>query len=85
MLDDLYKKGKISVKTYCYIDSKYKKRDDKDNVYGIGMDNDEFRYFIINELLGDNWYVVDPLSQTQINEIAFYEIMNKYKKEGKRK
>lgn len=49
------------------------------------MDNDEFRYLIINELLGDNWYVVDPLSQTQINEIAFYEIMNKYKKEGKRK
>lgn len=37
----------------------------------------------LNELivyfLGKDWYVVDPLGQTQVNAIAVYEIKHKFK------
>src|SRR5574344_296529 len=59
---------------------KYKTRKDKDNIFGVGLTDAEFREFIIDYLLGKDWYVVDPLSQTQINEIALYEILEKYSK-----
>lgn len=63
-----------------FLDEKYKSRTDKDNIYGVGMTDAEFRQFIIDYLLPDNWYVSDPLGQTQINEIAIHEILNKYSK-----
>lgn len=63
-----------------FMDERYKNREDKDNIYGVGVSDTEFRRFIINYLLGENWYVVDPLGQTQINEIALYNILNKYSK-----
>ena len=59
---------------------KYKNRKDKDNIFGVGLTDAEFRMFIIDYLLGKDWYVADPLSQTQINEIALYEILEKYSK-----
>ena len=61
-----------------YMNEKYKNREDKDNMFGVGISDAEFRTFIIQYLLGENWYVVDPLGQTQINEIALYEILEKY-------
>ena len=62
------------------MDHKYKTRRDKDNIFGVGLTDAEFREFIIDYLLGKDWYVVDPLSQTQVNEIALYEILEKYSK-----
>ena len=59
---------------------KYINREDKDNIFGVGITDSEFRQFIIDYLLGKDWYVVDPLGQTQINEIALYEILEKYSK-----
>ena len=59
---------------------KYKNRKDKDNIFGVGLTDAEFREFIVDYLLSKDWYVVDPLSQTQINEIALYEILEKYSK-----
>ena len=59
---------------------KYKNRKDKDNIFGVGLTDAEFRMFIIDYLLGNDWHVVDTLSQTQINEIALYEILEKYSK-----
>ena len=61
-----------------FMDKRYKNRKDKDNIFGVGVSDAEFRTFIINYLLGEDWYVVDPLGQTQINEIALYEILEKY-------
>lgn len=61
--------------------SKYKNREDKDNIFGVGITDSEFRQFMIGYLLGKDWYVVDPLGQTQINEIALYEILEKYSKQ----
>ena len=60
------------------IKKKYAERKDKDNLYGVGITDGEFVDFIIYELLGEDWYVVDPLGHNQINEIAFYKIMEKY-------
>lgn len=61
-----------------FMDERYKNREDKDNIFGVGISDAEFRRFIIDYLLGENWYVVDPLGQIQINEIALYEILEKY-------
>lgn len=63
-----------------FMDERYRNRKDKDNIFGVGISDAEFRQFIINYLLGEDWYVVDPLGRTQINEIALYEILEKYSK-----
>ena len=63
-----------------FMDERYKNREDKDNIFGVGVSDAEFRTFIIDYLLGEDWYVVDPIGQTQINEIALYEILEKYSK-----
>ena len=63
-----------------YMKEKYANREDKDNIFGVGITDAEFRKFAIDYLLGEDWYVVDPLGRTQINEIALYEILEKYSK-----
>jgi hypothetical protein len=67
-----------------FMDERYKNRKDKDNIFGVGISDAEFRSFIIDYLLGEDWYVTDPLGQTQINEIALYEILEKYSKRYKK-
>ena len=70
------------------MDEKYRNREDKGNIFGVGISDAEFRQFIIDYLLGEDWYVVDPLGQAQINELALYEILGKfsrrYRKEHKK-
>ena len=63
-----------------FLDDKYKNRSDPENIYGVGISDAHFRSFIIDYLLGPDWYVVDPIGQTQINEIALLEILEKYSK-----
>ena len=63
-----------------FMSERYKNREDKDNIFGVGVSDAEFRQFIIDYLLGEDWYVVDPLGQTQINEIALYKILEKHSK-----
>ena len=53
-----------------YMKKKYDNREDKDNMFGVGITDAEFRKFAIDYLLGEDWFVVDPLGQTQVNEIA---------------
>ncbi|MDP4117695.1 MAG: hypothetical protein Q8873_00680 [Bacillota bacterium] len=38
---------------------------------------------LIDHLLGKNWYVVDPLSTTQVNAIAVGDIKRKFPKRKK--
>ena len=64
-----------------FINEKYRTRKDKDNVFPVGISDAEFRQFIIDYLLGRDWYVVDPLSTPQTNEIALEKILKKYSKE----
>ena len=64
-----------------FIKEKESKREDKDNIYCTGITDREFVHFIIKYLLGEDWYVVDPLGHEQINQIALEEILDKYSKE----
>lgn len=59
---------------------KYANREDKDNIYGVGLTDSEFRNYIIKILLGNDWYVVDPISHNQVNEEAMYAILDKLNK-----
>ena len=63
-----------------FISERYNNRKDKDNIFCVGISDAEFRKFIMDYLLCEDWYVVDPLGQTQINEIALEEILLKYSK-----
>lgn len=63
-----------------FFNEKYANREDKENIYGVGMSDAEFRHFIIEYLLPEDWYVSDPIGQSQINEIAIYEILNRFSK-----
>ena len=47
-----------------FMDERYKNCEDKDNIFGVGVSDAEFRAFIIDYLLGEDWYVVDPLGPT---------------------
>ena len=67
-----------------YMNKKYANREDKDNMFGVGITDAEFREFAIDYLLGEDWYVVDPLGQTQVNEIALAAILSKYSKRFKK-
>lgn len=67
-----------------YMNYKYGIREDKDNIFPVGISDAEFRKFAIDYLLGEDWYVVDPLGQDQVNEIALFEILEKFSKRFKR-
>ena len=67
-----------------YMKEKYDNREDKDNIFCVGITDAEFRKFAIDYLLGEDWYVVDPLGQTQVNEMALAEILSKYSKRFKK-
>lgn len=64
-----------------FIKEKESKREDKGNIYCTGITDREFVHFIIKYLLGEDWYVVDPLGYNQIIQIALEEILDKYSKE----
>ena len=54
---------------------RYENREDKDNIYGLGMTDSEFRNWVIDTLLPD-YYVSDPISHNQINEILFERLVD---------
>lgn len=78
--ENLHKKASLDE----VMKERYQNREDKDNMFGVGISDQEFRNFIINYLLGEDWYVVDPLSSSQINEIALRKILEKYSRRYRR-
>lgn len=67
-----------------FIKDKECKREDKDNIYCTGITAEEFITFIIKYLLGDDWYVADPLGHNQVNQVALEEILYMYSKKFKK-
>ena len=67
-----------------FIKDKERKREDKDNIYCTGITAEEFVHFAIKYLLGDDWYVADPLGHNQINQVALEEILYMYSKKFKK-
>lgn len=64
-----------------FIKDKESKREDKGNIFCAGITDREFVYFAIEYLLGEGWYVAEPLGHEQVNQIALEEILYKYCKE----
>ena len=67
-----------------FITDKESKREDKDNIYCTGISDEEFIYFTIKYLLGDDWYVVYPLGHSQVNQVALEESLYMYSKKVKK-
>ena len=62
---------------------------DKDNMFPPPLDPQEALIFFKEYLLGEDWYIVNPLSTAQANCELVYDILYKYsrkfRKEMKRK
>ena len=58
-----------------WLNMKYSKRKDKDNIFPVGITDSEFREWVIDILLGSDWCVTSPLQINQINEIAMEDII----------
>ena len=70
----MYFRERYSIMTLTeFFNKKYRERKDKDNMYGVGMSDTEFRQFIIDYLLPDGWCVTDPIGQSQINALNILE------------
>lgn len=65
-----------------FIKDKERKREDKNNIFCTGITDREFVHFAIKYLLGEDWYIVDPLGHEQINQVALETILCKYCKKG---
>lgn len=49
-----------------------------ENCFPRGTDAQEALNILIKHFLGEDWYVVDPLSVSQVNSVAVLEILQKY-------
>ena len=54
---------------------------DPDNILPPELDFEKAIYFLKNYLLGEDWYVVCPMSQNQINTVILDNILYKYCKD----
>lgn len=57
-----------------WLERKYANREDKGNIFAVGMTDGEFVDWAIRILLGDGWYTV-PVGKNQVNEIAMQDII----------
>ena len=64
---------------------KYSASKDKDNSFGVGITDAEFREYIIGILSGRHWHQTYILSQEQTNELALYNILNKLDKKWRKR
>ena len=89
-LERKYKRYKPKNKIFKYV--KESEKDIMDRINSLSSDT-EYEYLnmhsitdqkaineICDHLLGDDWYVVDPLTTEQVNTIIVYEIEMKYKR-----
>lgn len=56
---------------------RYDNREDKDNVFPIGISDREFCEIITNIFLGSDWYCVNSITHNQVNEEILEEILFK--------
>lgn len=49
-----------------------------ENLYGKGITDSEFKDCIIKVLLGTGYYIADPISNNQVNEVVLEEIIQQY-------
>ena len=57
--------------------------DKNDNIFPETTSDKEAFRKLMNHFLGEDWYVVDPISHDQVNTIAVAEIIRKFPKRKK--
>ena len=67
-----------------WMKEKYAKRKDKDNIMPVGITDAEFRQWATQLILGEGWYIADPLGHNQCNEVILEEIIFKFEGDRKR-
>ena len=89
-LERKYKRYKPKNKIFKYV--KESEKDIQDRINSLSSDTEEQSMNmnsisdqktlneICDHLLGDNWYIVDPISASQANSQIVYEIEKKYKR-----
>ncbi len=80
LVDKNYHKQFINNMDYTHYITKKDHETNEGNIYPCGIDYEEFTTFAIRYLLDDDWYVADPLSGRQINQVALEKILHKYSK-----
>lgn len=63
-----------------YMENKYYYRQDKDNIFPVGITDTEFVLFITHIFLGEKWYCVNPITHNQVNEEVICSILDKFDK-----
>ena len=59
---------------------RYNNRQDKENIFPIGITDREFVNIMTDMFLGSDWYTPNPLAQTQVNEEILKNIILKFVK-----
>lgn len=58
-----------------WLERKYANREDKWNIFAVGMTDAEFVEWAIRILLGDGLYIASQVSKNQVNEIVMQYII----------
>lgn len=58
--------------------TKLKSNDPTENIFPKGTSDSEAMNVLIEGVLGEDWYVVDPVGPTQVTTIAVAEILYRY-------
>ena len=61
-----------------------KRHQDPDNIFGPGMNASQALNFLKDYLLGEDWYISDPIGVDQANTVIVDEILRKYSKKYKK-
>ena len=75
-MKDLIDKNELKIYNE-WNEERYNNREDKNNIFPIGIDDRKFIEIITNLFLGSDWYCVNPLGHNQINEEILEEIIFK--------
>lgn len=62
-----------------FLDIVYKGTDRDYGIFPAPISADKGLKILIEHFLGNDWYVIDPLSTDQIYTVAIYDILEKYK------
>lgn len=65
------------IKFYNFTQKQDEKYNNLDNLYGVGINDEEFKDWIIKILIPD-FICIDPVNENQFNQIALNEIIFRY-------
>lgn len=64
---------------------KYRDREDKDNMYELGIKDAMMMHYLVGRLLEEYWIVTDSVGHNQRNEITLHDALYKYSHKYRRR